>query len=184
MDVICGVDEAGRGPIAGPVTAAAVILPEDFPPGLLNDSKKLSPARREKALAVILDGRADVGVGWAWPEEIDRLNIHHATLLAMCRALEGLSLSPTLVLVDGKFTPPCKFPAQAVVGGDRSVPQVQAASIVAKVLRDRWMTRYSWIEPVWQFDRHKGYPTAEHRRLCIEHGLSAIHRRSFRIVYP
>lgn len=178
------MDEAGRGPIAGPVTAAAVILPQDFPLELLDDSKKLSPRRREKALTVILDGRADVGVGWAWPEEIDRLNIHHATLLAMSRALEGLSTSPTLVLVDGKFTPPCEFPSQAVVGGDRSVPQIQAASIVAKVLRDRWMTRYSWIEKQYLFEKHKGYPTEEHRRLCRDFGLSAIHRRSFRIVYP
>ena len=184
MARICGIDEAGRGPLAGPVTAAAVILPKEFPLDLLDDSKKLSPARREKALTIILDGRADVGIGWAWPEEIDRLNIHHATLLAMQRALSELKTAPSLVLVDGKFTPPCEFPSQAIVGGDRSVPQIQAASIVAKVVRDRWMVRYSWIERDYLFEKHKGYPTREHRMLCRQFGLSPIHRKSFRIVFP
>ncbi len=184
MEILCGVDEAGRGPIAGPVTAAAVILPEDFPCDMLDDSKKLSPLRRNHLLPVILAGAVDVGIGWAGPGEIDLLNIHRATLLAMQRALSELKNAPSLVLVDGKFVPESNFPIRAVVGGDRSVPQIQAASICAKVVRDRWMERYSWIEPHWRFEKHKGYPTEEHRRLCSEYGLSVIHRRSFRIVYP
>jgi len=183
--VVCGIDEAGRGPIAGPVCAAAVILGPGFDRTPLKDSKVLSPAARNRIAAVLLRDAA-VGVGWSWPEEIDRLNIHHASLLAMQRAYEALALSTPLktagkALVDGKFTPPLPIPAEAIVKGDAKIPEISAASIVAKVARDRWMIRYSWIEPDWAFETHKGYPTAAHRDLCRRYGLSPIHRRSFKI---
>lgn len=206
---ICGIDEAGRGPIAGPVTAAAVVLgrgfeeriDEDFDTRDLRDSKKLSPKKRRRVTEFLLT-HATVGIGWAWPEEIDRLNIHRTSLLAMKRAFEELSsagfyqntstqeiILPALgsvtvgeVLVDGKFTPDLPVPAEAVVKGDASVPEISAASIVAKTVRDLWMIRYSRIEPAWDFDRHKGYPTRRHLELCREHGLSPIHRRSFSIL--
>lgn len=182
---ICGIDEAGRGPLAGPVTAAAVILPDSFPTHLLADSKKLSAARRALALTEILS-LASCGVGWCWPGEIDRINIHHASLLAMKRAFEALPgavrHSIDLVQVDGKFPPPIDHPdIEAVIHGDSIHHPIMAASILAKEARDRWMIRYHWLEPLWQFDRHKGYPTKLHRELCLRHGLSEIHRRSFRI---
>ena len=183
--VVCGIDEAGRGPIAGPVCAAAVILGSGFDRTQLKDSKALSPAARNRIAAVLLRDAA-VGVGWSWPEEIDRINIHHASLLAMQRAYEALAASapPEIAgkaLVDGKFTPPLPIAAEAIVKGDAKIPEISAASIIAKVARDRWMIRYSWIEPNWAFETHKGYPTAAHRQLCRLHGLSPIHRRSFKI---
>lgn len=180
--VVCGIDEAGRGPIAGPVCAAAVILGEAFDRSSLKDSKALSPLRRARIAVRILQEASAVGLGWAWPEEIDRINIHHASLLAMRRAFDVLSAPAALALVDGKFTPPLPIPAEAIVKGDAKVPEISAASIVAKVARDRWMIRYSWIEPAWSFETHKGYPTAAHRELCRRHGLSPIHRRSFKIL--
>ncbi|MFW5710651.1 MAG: ribonuclease HII [Spirochaetota bacterium] len=183
--VVCGIDEAGRGPIAGPVCAAAVILGPGFDRTPLKDSKVLSPAARNRIAAVLLRDAA-VGVGWSWPEEIDRLNIHHASLLAMQRAYEALVSSvplepPGKALVDGKFSPPLPITAEAIIKGDAKIPEISAASIIAKVARDRWMIRYSWIEPSWSFETHKGYPTAAHRQLCRLHGLSPIHRRSFKI---
>jgi ribonuclease HII len=183
MDPLCGIDEAGRGPIAGPVTAAAVMLPRDFPFELLADSKKLSPARRMRAAGVILE-RAVWGVGWAWPEEIDRLNIHRATLLAMRRAYLDLGTEAERVAVDGLFVPELPCPVAAEVKGDDRIPQIMAASILAKTVRDRWMERYSWIEPQYRFEKHKGYPTEEHRRLIREHGYSRIHRKSFTFCFP
>ena len=184
--LICGIDEAGRGPLAGPVCAAAVILGELINRDALKDSKQLSAGSRERIAAHIISEAAAVGIGWAWPEEIDRINIHHASLLAMQRAFEALpSNSPvvSMVLVDGKFTPPLPRPAEAIIKGDATVPEISAASIVAKVARDRWMLRYSWIESKWSFETHKGYPTVKHRELCRLYGLSPIHRRSFKI-YP
>lgn len=178
---ICGIDEAGRGPLAGPVTAAAVILPEGFPVELLDDSKKLSAGERERAAAAIMTDSLGYAVGWSWPEEIDELNILKASLLAMRRAFELLPVHPDEVLVDGPFAPEIDAPVRAVVHGDTFVREIQAASILAKTARDRWMIRYSWIDGRYGFERHKGYPTAEHRRLCREHGLSEIHRKSFRI---
>jgi ribonuclease HII len=177
--LVCGVDEAGRGPLAGPVTAGAVILPGSFPLEVLADSKALSaPARRQAA--VLIRERAAWSVGWAWPEEIDRLNIHGATLLAMSRAVRGLPMRPDVLLVDGLFTPNLEIPRKAIVRGDATVPQIMAASIIAKTARDAWMERYARIEPGYGFDRHKGYPTKEHRRLLSALGASAIHRKSFR----
>lgn len=186
---ICGIDEAGRGPLAGPVCAAAVILSRDFDTSILKDSKKLSSHRREEIYAELQLSSSSIGTGWAWPEEIDLLNIHRASLLAMERAFSNLvkdspcPVDPSLsVLVDGKFTPRIEFPAEAIVKGDAKVPAISAASIVAKVVRDRWMIRYSWIEPEWEFDRHKGYPTKRHREICRRIGLSPIHRKSFKIL--
>ncbi|HDQ14176.1 MAG TPA: ribonuclease HII [Sediminispirochaeta sp.] len=188
---VCGVDEAGRGPIAGPVCAAAVLLGSDCERKNLRDSKRLSPKARSRIAASLWESDSLIGVGWAWPEEIDRMNIHHASLLAMSRAVDELLLAAGAsttpldmeILVDGKFIPPLSssYPARAIVGGDAKVAEISAASIIAKVSRDRWMERYSWIEPSWSFDTHKGYPTKEHLRLCKLHGLSPIHRRSFNI---
>ncbi len=187
--LICGIDEAGRGPLAGPVCAASVILSVDFDRSVLRDSKVLSPRARQRIAASLRDSDSLIGVGWAWPEEIDALNIHHASLLAMSRSFRFLlqhvsklgRCSEIRAQVDGKFVPELPVPASAVVHGDASVAEISAASIIAKLTRDRWMIRYSWIEPAWEFDRHKGYPTARHRELCRLHGLSPIHRRSFRI---
>ncbi len=179
IPLVCGVDEAGRGPLAGPVTAGAVILPDAFPLEVLADSKALGPEARLRA-AVLIRARAVWSVGWAWPEEIDKLNIHNATLLAMCRAVRGLRIKPDLLLVDGLFTPNLEIPRTAIVKGDAKVPQIMAASIIAKTARDAWMERYARIEPGYGFERHKGYPTKEHRRLLASLGASAIHRKSFR----
>jgi ribonuclease HII len=182
--LLCGVDEAGRGPIAGPVTAAAVILPEDFPFDMLADSKALPPLRREQAARVIRERALAYATGWAGAEEIDRLNIHQATLLAMARALERLCLRPDLVLVDGLFTPPVDLACRAVVRGDCCEPSIMAASIIAKTSRDRWMCLYARREPRYGFEEHKGYPTPGHRQRVRQFGLSPIHRRSFRILPP
>ena len=182
--LVCGIDEAGRGPIAGPVTSAAVVLPPDFPVEILDDSKALSPSVRSRAAAVIRERAVAWAVGWAWPEEIDRLNIHRATLLSMTRALRGLAVEPGLILVDGLFTPPAKAPCRAIVKGDATVPAIMAASIIAKTSRDLWMDRYSRIEPAYLFDKHKGYPTKEHRRIVSRIGCSPIHRLSFRCLSP
>jgi len=187
--LICGIDEAGRGPIAGPVCAASVILSADFDRSVLRDSKVLSPRARQRIAASLRESVSLIGVGWAWPEEIDSINIHNASLLAMSRSFRSLLQSasnnarvPEIhALVDGKFVPELPVSSAAVVRGDSSVAEISAASIIAKVTRDCWMIRYSWIEPLWEFDRHKGYPTARHRELCRLHGLSPIHRRSFRI---
>jgi ribonuclease HII len=182
MELICGVDEAGRGPLAGPVTAAAVILPERFPMECLNDSKRLSEREREESARIIRKQATAFSVGWAWPEEIDRYNIHFAALLAMSRALLSLSVKPDLVLVDGKFIPASNLDCRAVVRGDTFVPAIQAASIIAKTQRDLWMRRYARIEPAYLFEKHKGYPTKEHRQRLRCFGGCPIHRKSFKPV--
>ena len=182
--LICGVDEAGRGPLAGPVTAAAVILPCDVPRDILNDSKVLDSDQRTAAEAVIRTQAIGWSIGWATHEEIDALNIHNATLLAMRRAILVLTVRPVMVLVDGLFCPVCGIPSCAIVKGDATVPQIMAASIIAKTARDRWMEEYSLIEPAYGFERHKGYPTPEHRRAVLSVGPSRIQRMSFRITAP
>lgn len=183
---ICGIDEAGRGPLAGPVYAAAVVLPAGFPVGLLADSKRLSPERREE-LRSLIDRGARVGIGHADAAEIDRLNIHHATLAAMRRAWEALCRSwpermdaRIEIRVDGRFCPDVPVRCEALVGGDALVPAIMAASIVAKTERDRWMIRYAEREPRYGFELHKGYPTAAHREAIARHGPCPIHRRTFR----
>ena len=185
MSVICGIDEAGRGPLAGPVTAAAVVLAEDFPKEILKDSKKLLPKIR-KEICLLLMQKCSFAVGWAWPHEIDALNIHNATLLAMKRAFEELKAGfghgeITHVLVDGLFIPEIDCKAEAIVKGDDKIDEIKAASIIAKTVRDCWMIRYSWIEGDYLFEKHKGYPTAAHRQIVKEIGYSAIHRKSFKI---
>jgi ribonuclease HII len=177
--VICGVDEAGRGPLAGPVYAAAVVLGDDHGIVGLADSKKLSAGRRE-FLALQIKARA---AGWsvasATVEEIDRLNILQATLLAMQRAVAGLALTPSEILVDGLFVPKVKAPARAIVRGDSSVAEISAASILAKTARDAVMLELHEQYPHYGFDRHKGYPTAAHLAALHAHGVSIVHRRSF-----
>ena len=178
---LCGIDEAGRGPLAGPVTAAAVMLPDDFPRELLRDSKKMSPAARATAAAEMLRRKIPVGIGWAWPEEIDRINILQASLLAMSRAYQAMPLPAERAIVDGNRLPVLPVPAEAMVKADAKVPAVMAASIMAKVARDRWMIRYSWFEPAYGYERHKGYPTREHREICLRLGPSPIQRLSFHV---
>jgi len=177
--VVCGVDEAGRGPIAGPVFAAAVILDPQQPIAGLKDSKLLAPRRRE-ALAIAIRRHARAwAVASATVEEIDRLNILQATLLAMRRAVEQLEVVPDQALIDGNRCPRLSCAAHAVVGGDRSVPQISAASILAKTARDAEMLRLHEQYPHYGLDRHKGYPTPEHLALLERHGVCDIHRRSF-----
>lgn len=181
--MVCGIDEAGRGPLAGPVTAAAVVLPRGFPFHVLADSKVLSAAKREAAAIVIREHAVAWSVAWAWPREIDELNIHHATLLAMARCHDRVVIRVpgvvTRVLVDGKFTPAVRSPCEAIVRGDSSVAEISAASILAKTARDRWMIEYAQHDPRYGFERHKGYPTVAHRDAVREHGLCVIHRVSF-----
>lgn len=175
---LAGVDEVGRGPLAGPVVAAAVVLPASgWPPGI-RDSKALS-ARARESLARLIRGCAQVGLGVAEADEIDRLNIHRATLLAMARAVAALPERPAHLLVDGKFPIPADIPATAVVKGDARSLAVAAASIVAKVERDRIMAERAESWPQFGWARNKGYPTAEHLQALRTHGVSPIHRRSF-----
>ena len=178
--LVCGVDEAGRGPLAGPVVAAAVILDSARPIAGLNDSKKLSAKKREALAIEIREKALAWSVAEASVEEIDRLNILHASLLAMRRAVEGLTLAPELALIDGNRCPaqlPC--PAQAVVGGDAKVAAIAAASILAKTVRDADMLVLHAQYPLYAFDRHMGYPTAVHLAALRAHGPSPVHRRSF-----
>lgn len=175
----CGVDEAGRGPLAGPVVAAAVILDPDQPIDGLNDSKKLS-ARRRETLAVEIRTRALAwAVAGASVEEIDGINILQASLLAMRRAVESLAIKPELALIDGNRCPRLDCPAQAVVGGDGKIASIAAASILAKTVRDAGMLALHEVYPMYGFDRHMGYPTAFHLQALRTHGPSPVHRRSY-----
>jgi len=176
---IAGVDEAGRGPLAGPVVAAAVILDPARPISGLADSKTLTPARRE-TLALQIQAQALAwALGTAGVEEIDRLNILQATLLAMCRAIEALPVYPELVLVDGNQSPVLHCTVRTVVRGDATVPAISAASILAKVARDRTMAELDVIYPGYGFARHKGYPTVEHIQALGHLGATPEHRLSF-----
>jgi len=176
--LVAGVDEAGRGPLAGPVVAAAVILPEGRVPRGIDDSKRLAPDKREALHARILDVAA-VGVGVASVDEIDRLNIRQATFLSMRRAVEGLGCTPAHVLVDGDALPGLSVPATAVVGGDGVSLSIAAASIVAKVTRDRLMTTLAAECPGYGWERNMGYGTREHREALARLGPTRHHRRSF-----
>lgn len=177
--LLCGVDEAGRGPIAGPVAAAAVILHPERPIVGLMDSKKLSPQRRD-ALALHIMAQAHAWcVAWASVEEIDGLNILRASLLAMQRAVKGLPVRADAVWVDGLYCPEVGISSVAVVAGDDRVAAIQAASILAKTERDALMMRLAEEYPQYEFGRHKGYPTPVHLRLLRQHGACPQHRRSF-----
>lgn len=176
---VCGVDEAGRGPLAGPVYAAAVILDPLRPVEGLKDSKLLSSSRREMLCQMIQDRAIAYSVAYATVEEIDNLNILHATMLAMQRAVEGLSVRPDEAWIDGNRCPKLACRARAFVQGDRLHPVISAASILAKTARDAEMLRMHERFPQYGFDHHKGYPTAEHLARLARHGASDIHRRSF-----
>jgi ribonuclease HII len=191
MRLICGIDEAGRGPLAGPVCAASVILGGNFPVEILNDSKKLSEAKREAARAVIQEKAFAWGVGWASHTEIDGINILQASLLAMKRAFEamaafaeekGLALPPDLhAVADGLFTPDIPVPCEALVKADAKVSEVMAASILAKTARDAEMMRYAKLYPGYGYEKHKGYPTKAHREAVKRLGPSPIQRLSFAV---
>lgn len=177
--LVAGVDEAGRGPLAGPVVAAAVILDDQRPIKGLADSKVLSERRRERLFDEVRARALCVSVAEASVEEIDRLNILRATLLAMQRAVAGLRLTPHRVVVDGNRLPQLSMPAAALVKADAKVPAVSAASILAKVHRDRLCTALHASWPAYGFDGHKGYPTPSHLQALREHGACPAHRRSF-----
>jgi len=176
---IAGVDEVGRGPLAGPVVTAAVILPDVFDLPGLTDSKKLTKKRREYLSVAIKEQALAWALGEATVQEIDQLNILHATMLAMQRAVSALTIQPELILVDGNRTPEFNVQARAVVGGDGIEPAISAASIIAKVTRDKLMADYAEQYPAYGFERNSGYPTKQHRAALIEHGATSIHRRSF-----
>lgn len=179
IQCICGVDEAGRGPLAGPVYAAAVILPRDLVIEGLNDSKKLTEKRREALYDVIVEQAVAYGIGSADEREIDDINILQATFLAMRRAIAQLSVRPDLALIDGNRESDFGVPAETVVGGDGRSANIAAASILAKVTRDRVMLEYAQKYPQYGFDVHKGYGTKRHYEALREFGPCPIHRQSF-----
>jgi len=209
--LVCGIDEAGRGPLAGPVCAAAVVLPDDFPSGLLDDSKKLKPRQREEARRVIVEKAAAWAVAWAAHTEIDAINILQASLLAMRRAVEyafapapdnasgqwpekletetafGRPFAPGHIpanltaIVDGLHSPVLSIPCMPLVKADSQIREVMAASILAKTARDQLMEYYGRLYPQYEYERHKGYPTPAHRKLVKQYGPSPIQRLSFRV---
>ncbi len=178
--VIAGVDEAGRGPLAGPVVSAAVILPENFDVPGINDSKKLSEKKREALFPVIQRHAIAFGIGLADHEEIDQINILQASLLSMKRAVEALSVTPDYLLIDGKFIIDCTIDQRSVIKGDALSLSIAAASILAKVTRDRIMADRDLQYPEYGFRRHKGYPTKAHKEAILTHGPCPIHRKSFK----
>ena len=179
FEIVCGVDEAGRGPLAGPVCAAAVILPKGLIIDGLNDSKKLTEKRREALFPIITESALYYGVGFASPEEIDEVNILNATYLAMNRAIEAMGVVPQLALIDGNRASGIVYNAKTVVGGDGKCASIAAASVIAKVSRDRLMYEYDKQYPEYGFGKHKGYGTAEHYAAIRGFGASPIHRLTF-----
>jgi ribonuclease HII len=178
-EVICGVDEAGRGPLAGPVFAAAVILDPAKPIAGLRDSKKLSPTRRDELALIIQRDALAWSIAQCSAAEIDALNILQATMLAMRRAIEGLSVAPTLALIDGNRCPVTTIRTEAIVKGDDKVIEISAASILAKTARDALLLEMHALYPQYAFDQHKGYPTALHLARLREYGVTPEHRRSY-----
>ncbi len=177
--LLCGIDEAGRGPLCGPVTVAAVILDKTRPIEGLNDSKKLSEKKRDILFEEILQKACCFAVVHITPEQIDELNIHHATLLGMKQAAEQLAEKPEKILVDGIFAPEIDIPCTTVVKGDGKSASIAAASILAKVSRDRLMCRLAEEYPQYRLEQHKGYPTKLHYELLEQYGVAPIYRRSF-----
>lgn len=177
--IICGVDEAGRGPLAGPVYAAAVILPTGLQIPGLNDSKKLSEKKREELFDIITQKAISYSIGIATEREIDEINILNATFLAMKRAVDGLEICPDYAIIDGNREPHTGIFEETVVKGDGKVMSVAAASILAKVSRDRFMLEMAEKYPQYQFEKHKGYGTKLHYEMISQYGVSPIHRRSF-----
>ena len=178
-DLIAGVDEAGRGPLAGPVVAAAVILDPMRPIDGLRDSKKLTEASRERLAAEIKERALDWSVAHATVEEIDELNILQATMLAMKRAISGLTVRPSLVLVDGNRVPRIELPVNAIIQGDDKIAAISAASIIAKTTRDHWLVELDERYPEYGFAKHKGYGTKEHLEALAKYGPLPVHRKSF-----
>ncbi len=178
-NIICGVDEAGRGPLAGPVFAAAVILPEGHIIDGVNDSKKLSEKKRDVLFDKIIDECVSYSVGMATEKEIDEINILQATFLAMKRAVDHLDIKPDLALVDGNRVPPMDTEVLTIVKGDAKSASIAAASIIAKVSRDRYMLRLAEQYPQYEFERHKGYGTKLHYEKIAEYGICDAHRKTF-----
>lgn len=179
FDCVCGVDEAGRGPLAGPVCAAAVILPKGCIIEGLNDSKKLSEKRREQLFDVITKKAVAYSIAMASEKEIDEINILQATFLAMCRAVESLEIKPDFVIVDGNRDPLLGIKTMTLVKGDALCESVAAASVLAKVTRDRYMLDMCEKYPEYQFQKHKGYGTKLHYEMIEKYGISDIHRKTF-----
>jgi ribonuclease HII len=178
--LVCGVDEAGRGPLAGPVCAAAVILPEGLEIEGLNDSKKLTEAKREKLFDIIIEKAISYSVAFGTVEEIEEHNILNATFIAMNKAIDGLDVAPDYALIDGNRVPKgIKIDCETVVKGDAKSASIAAASVLAKVTRDRLLLRYAEKYPEYGFEKHKGYGTAAHYDAVREHGLCPVHRPSF-----
>lgn len=178
-NVICGVDEAGRGPLAGPVYAAAVILPKGYVIDGVNDSKKLSEKKRDALFDIIKQEAISYSVGIATEQEIDEINILQATFLAMRRAVDGLSVKPDIALIDGNKKPGLSIAEWDIVKGDSKSANIAAASIIAKVSRDRYMLELAEKYPEYQFEKHKGYGTKLHYEMIEKYGISPIHRKSF-----
>lgn len=176
---ICGVDEAGRGPLAGPVCAAAVILPKGKIIEGVNDSKKLTEKKREKLFDVIKKEATAYSIGWASVEEIEKINILNAAMLAMKRAVEGLEVKADFAYIDGNKTPDLNIPCEAIVKGDANSMSIAAASILAKVSRDRLMIDYAKEYSEYGFEKHKGYGTKAHNEAILQYGVTPIHRMSF-----
>lgn len=179
--IVAGSDEAGRGPLAGPVVAATVILPDDFPTSILNDSKKLSKAKREEAENVIKERALSYGIYSVSPEIIDQINILQASLLAMKESyrIAAAKIKPDILLVDGNKEPNVEISVKAIVKGDTKIPEIMAASILAKCHRDRIMEDYDRLYPGYGFSKHKGYPTKEHYEALKKYGPTPIHRLTF-----
>lgn len=182
--LIAGIDEVGRGPLAGPVVAAAVILPGDFNDDAITDSKKLTPKQRLRLYDLIYVHAKTIGIGIVDAHEIDRINILQGALLAMAMAVDNLKPRPSYLLIDGKFKIQSQIPQQAIIKGDSRSISIAAASIVAKVTRDHMMAHYGLAYPQFGFARHKGYPTKAHRQAILRHGCCPIHRKTFRGVLP
>ncbi len=176
-----GVDEAGRGPIAGPVVAAAAIIPEGLNLDGVDDSKKLSPAKRKKVFSKLLQSGVEYAVGMADAREIDEINILRATIKAMERAVSGLRVAAHFLLIDGNRETNLSVEQRAIVGGDGECASIAVASIIAKITRDTMMEELDRKYPVYRFLKHKGYPTAEHRQMVEKHGPCPEHRKSFKL---
>lgn len=179
IKVICGVDEAGRGPFAGPVVAAACIMPDGFVIEGLDDSKKLTEKKRDKLFDIIIENAIDYSIASASVEEIEELNILNAAMLAMNRVVNGLSIKPDLALIDGNTSRGFEIPTKTVISGDAISPSIAAASILAKVTRDRMCYEFDKEYPEYGFAKHKGYGTKQHTEAILKYGITPIHRPSF-----
>jgi len=183
VDFECGTDEAGRGCLAGPVTAAAVILPNNFTNEILNDSKQLSEKKRDLLKPIIEKSSVCFGFSHIYPVEIDRINILNASILAMHKSIEQLKTTPEFIIVDGnKFKPFSNIPHETIIKGDGKFLSIAAASVLAKTYRDAYMCKIHEEFPMYNWKQNKGYPTAEHREAIKKHGITKYHRKSFRLL--